>query len=288
MFRKSAMLCTCMLLTAMFGGCGNTGNPVESQVQPTTEIVAAQNVCYISGNDTVDAASLGSFRSQLEKDGYNWSESTLTQIPTDTDIVILNAPKQDLSKEEYSQLDAYASQGGHVLLLLPASDVQVRFKNLARFLEPYCMVFDYDLVSETDETRMVEGDSCHIQGDFVTRPEHMPVYSEIETTGTPCLRNARSFYFIVHDLVSRVKQDVMIQSSATVVGKPLGGMEDDPITYEETALNLMGFARDETRSNSAVVFVGANDFLTDENYTLPTSAYMVSLMHSRMGWFGQY
>ncbi len=278
-----------MLLTTMFGGCSNTGDPAESQVQSTTEITAAaKNICYITGNDTEDAAKLGSFRSQLEKDGYNWNESTLTQIPEDTDIVILNAPKQDLSKEELAQLDAHADQGGHVLLLMPASDAQVRFKNLARFLEPYCMVLDYDRVYETDETRMTEGNPYHIQGDFITRPNYMPVYSAVEDTGKPVLHNARSFYFIVHDLVSRVKQDAMIKSSETVVGEPFGGTEDDPITYEETSLNLMGYARDETRNNSAVVLVGANDFLLDENYTLPTSEYMVSMMHSTMGWFRQY
>lgn len=289
MFRKSAMLCACMLLTAMFGGCSNTGNPAESQVQPTTETaIVSQNICYVSGNDTVDAAKLSSFRSQLEADGCNWSEKSLTELPEDTDVVILNAPKQDLTKEEYEKLDAYADQGGHVLLLMPADDGNVRYKNLARFLEPYCMVLDYDRVRETDDTRMTEGDPYRIQGDFITRPNFMPVYSEIEDTGKPILHNARSFYFIVHDLVSRVKQDAMIKSSATVIGEPFGGTEDDPVTYEGTSLNLMGYARDETRNNSAVVFVGANDFLNDENYAIPTSAYMVSLMHSTMGWFGQY
>lgn len=289
MLRKSAMLCICMLLTAVFSGCNNTNTPADSQVQPTTEpAVVSQNICYISGNETVDAAKVSSFRTQLESDGNTWSVGTLTEIPKDTDVVILNAPKQDLSKEELAQLDAYADGGGHVLILLPADDGEVRFKNLARFLEPYCIVPDYDLIHETDEARMVQGDPYFIQGEFISRPNFMPVYSAVEETGKPYLRNARSFYFIVHDMVSRVKQDAILKTYATVVGEPFGGTEDDPVTYEETALNLMGYARDELRNNAAVVFVGANEFLLDDAYTAESSAYMVSITHSAVQWFGQY
>ncbi len=292
MYRKTAMLCICMLLTAVFGGCSNhTTDSVESTAQPdataATETVS-RNLYYAKGNGTVDPAKLGSFRAQLEADGYSWNEVSLTEIPSDADAVILNSPKQDITSAELEHLDDYMDQGGHLLLLLPANEAETRYKYLGRFLEPYCMVIDYDRICETDRTRIVNDDPFHFRADFISRPDKMPVYSAIEDTGTASLHNARSFYYIVHDLVSRVKQDVMLKTSASVVGEPYGGDEDDPIIYEETALNVMGYARDESRANSSVVFVGAGDFLLDENYADENSAYMVSMIHSSLGWFVQY
>jgi len=292
MHKKIVMLCACMLLTAVFGGCSNdstdsVGSTVLPEETAATEQVS-RDLYYINGNGTADSAQLGDFRAQLETDGYTWTEVTFSEIPADADAVILNAPKQDITKDELELLEAYMNQGGHLLLLMPASDADTRFKNLGRFLEPYCMVLDYDHIYETDETRMVSNDPYFIQTDYISRPNNMAMYSEVEESGTPYLHNARSFYFIVHDLVSRVKQDAMVKTSASVVGEPCGGTEDDPITYEETALNVMGYARDETRKNSSVILVGANDFLLDENYSESSSAFMVSLIHSSLGWFMQY
>ncbi len=295
MRRKSVLIFTCMLLTAMFGGCSkdpaDSADPAASaeSTQTVTEALdVSKNMYYITDHGTTDTADLESFRTQLEADGFSWNEITLAEIPLDADGVIFNAPKEDITKEEMDALDAYMDEGGHLLLLLPAYEEEVRFKYLSRFLETYCITFGYNRISETDSARMVNNDPFHVQTNYIAHPENMPLYSSAQDNGIVYLHDARSFKFMYQDYFSVVKQDVMLQTAASAEAAPYGGVEDDPITIEDTAIDVMGYARNETRLNSSIVYVGASDFLCDDNYNTDTAAAAVAWVHSSLYWFVQY
>ncbi len=289
MYRKIAMLCTGLLLIAGFTGC--SGDTVDSSVPETTastEALVSKNLCYLTGNGTTDPDEVTGFTAQLEADGYTWSECTISEIPADTDAVILNSPTEDLTRDEMDSLNAYMDNGGHLLLLLPAYEGEIRFKYLSQFLEKYCISFDYDRISETDMTRTIGEDAYFIRTDYIARPDNMPLYSAVQDSGIVYLENARSFHFFYQDHFSRVKQDVILKTASSVIGAPYGGTEDDPLTYEETALDVMGYARHEENANASVVFMGASSFLTDENYSAETSAAPIAWVHSALDWFVLY
>ncbi len=289
MYRKIAMLCTGLLLIAGLTGC--SGDTVDSSVPETTAppvVSVSRNLCYLTGNGTTDPDEITSFTAQLETDGYTWSECTISEIPADTDAVILNSPTEDLTRDEMDSLNAYMDNGGHLLLLLPANEGETRYKYLSQFLEKYCIAFDYDRISETDMTRTIGEDAYFIQTDYIARPDNMPLYSSAQDSGIVYLENARSFHFFYQDHFSRVKQDVILKTASSVIGAPYGGTEDDPLTYEGTALDVMGYARHEENANASVVFLGASSFLNDENYSAETSAAPIAWVHSALDWFVLY
>lgn len=295
MKRTTALFCACLMLTGMFAGCGNDTNTtaptgsVDSAAEtaaPTEPAPVSRNLCYITGNGTTDAAELEKFREQLAADGFVWNESTFSDIPADADALILNAPTADLTRDEMNALNSYMDDGGHLLLLLPAYEEEIRFKYLAQFLEPYCLRFDYDRISETDASRMLDGDKFTIQTDYIGRPDNMPLYSSAQDAGIVYFHDARSFHFVYQDHFSTVKQDVMLKTAASVIGEPYGGQEDDPLTYEETALDVMGYARHEDKANASIVYVGAADFLSDDSYSADNAA--AAWVHSALEWFVLY
>lgn len=289
MYRKSAIVCLFLMTAAAFAGCSS--DAADSSVLETaapTEATVSRNLCYITGNGTTDSDKLSSFTAQLAADGYVWNESTLSAIPADADAVILNSPTQDLTREELDSLNAYMEEGGHLLLLLPANEEDTRFKYLSQFLETYCLSFDYDRISETDASHTIGENPYFIQTNYVNRPDNMPLYSTAQDSGIVYLEDARSFHFIYRDHFSRVKQDVILQTAASVIGEPYGGAEDDPLTYEDTVLDVMGFARHEELANASIVYVGASSFLEDVNFSAEESAAPTAWVHSALDWFVLY
>ncbi len=293
MRNRFSVLCSCMLLACMLTACegeqAESGSTAESVTEALTEEPTEPGkLCYITGHGETDSAELGSFIAQVETDGYTWEEITLSAIPADADVLILCAPQEDITVEELTELDTYMDGGGHVLLLMPANDTEIRYKYLSNFLEKFCLVMDYDCVKETDTSRMLEQDPLFIQADYVNCPDNMPQYSADATESTTYLKNARSFYFTYADSYGSMKMDAVLQSAETAVGEPFGGTEDDPLTYEGEKLTLMAFARDEKRLNASVVVAGASNFLMDEYYGTEGAAAPVSLVHSMLSWFMIY
>ncbi len=289
MFRKFSALGLSLLLITGFAGCsGNTADSSVPETAAPTEPPVSKNLCYITGNGTIPSSQVQSFCAQLTSDGYTLSENVLTGIPADTDAVIFNSPTQDLTKDELDALNAYMEDGGHLLLLLPAYEEEVRFKYLSQFLETYCLTFDYNRISETDSSRTVGDDPYYVQADYITHPENMALYSSAQDSGVAFLENARSFGSVYQEHFSRVHQDVILKTAASVIAEPYGGMEDDPITYEDTALDVMGYARHEEKANASVVYVGASSFLTDANYATEQAAGATAWVHSALSWFMLY
>lgn len=279
------------MLAAFSGGCSESADQADStaetQAAAETEQVSKE-LYYITGNGTADAAALSDFRTQLETEGYIWNETTLSAIPAEADAIILNAPTEDITRDELDALNDYMNEGGHMLLLMPAYEEDTNFKYLTQFLEPYCIAFDYDRISESDASRTLNGDMYYVQTDYISRPDNMPLYSSAQDAGIVYFHDARSFRFVYQDHFSTVKQDVILKTADSVVGEPYGGQEDDPLTYENTGLGVMGYARNETLSNASIVFVGAADFLTDANYSDENCAPAAAWVHSALDWFMLY
>ncbi len=291
MKKTSILSLFCVLLALASAGC--KANETADDSMETTEAASQEETIvrtlgYITGHGETDTAELTKMFAQLETDGYTWETLTLTEIPAALGGLILSDPKEDLTREELSALDEYMDAGGQVLLLMPASDADTRFKYLEQFLEEYCIALDYQIVSETSSVNMVNDDPYFLTGSLVSYPSGMTLYSDNVTTFSPFMRNARCFHIVYGESYNASLIDCMVQTGDTAVGTPWGGVEDDPLTYEGEALDLMVYSQNKDRSYSAVVAVGSNDFLLDEHYDEETSKCMTDFIYSTLDWFMRY
>ncbi len=284
-----SILCAAMLLAAV--GCQKqetTSTPDSTEVTSDTVVVTPAHYGYLTGHGETDTSELTRFFAQLKADGHTCEEITISEVNGEYDGLILCAPQEDITKEELDALDIYMDSGGQVLLLMPASIADTRYKYLGQFLEEYCITLDYDLVSETSAGNMVNNDEEFIVCQKVAMPDTFAAYNDDLSSCSPFMRHARSFHVTYKTGFYSMLLDSMIQSNTSAIGTPCGGVEDDPIAYEDEALNLMVYSQDKERKYSAIVAIGANDFLLDEHYDEETSRCMVSYVYSTLMWFEQY
>lgn len=298
MTRKRMLSAACALLLLACAGCKEKETADSSQIsdttQPATESAEPGIIGYVTGHGETDPAELTAFQTALESRNYTFGAVTLDALPPKMDALILSDPEEDLTKEELEALDVYMDAGGQLLLLMPASDSDTRFKYLGQLLEEFCITLDYDLVTETAQNNMVGGDETFIVGTPVTIPITMVLEADASTY-TPFLQNARSFHlnsgsFVLDGGVDFYSflVDSIVQSGTTAIGAPCGGQEDDPETYENEPLNLMLYSQNKDRNYSSVVCIGANQFLLNENFEAETSRSMLGYVYSTLDWFLQY
>jgi len=253
----------------------------ESETEAETEAFS-ENIYYLTSHQTDDSANLTKFRSHLETDGFVWNECGISEIPADADILIYNFPKEDLSSEEYQLLKEYADRGGDILLFLPASDSEVRYKFLNLFLESFSIQIDYDNIT------IPEQDADWVVLQTIEMPDRMTAYDDSMQTTPVYMQKIRSFHMLGNYATDELFIDVMLQTPEFVIGEPFGGTEDDPVTYENEKLDILLYSRDAIRNNASVIACGANDFLLDENFDSDISKGAQNWIYSSLFWFCNY
>lgn len=269
----------------MLCGCSQKSpeTPVSETLPPMTESSTPALVYYVTDHGTAPTGEITRFTAALEAQQCIVQADAFAALPTGADLVILNAPREDLTKEEAAQLDRYMDDGGHLLLLIPADETDTRYKYLERSLERYCIRMDYDRILETDKNRMQDGDPAFPEIRQVHAPEGMTIVPE--TAERPLyLHNCRSFHFETLENFHDLRLDAILETAVTAVGEPCGGVEDDPVTWENEQLMTMLYSRDTTHGNGFMVVSGAADFLLDENYDLTSSRSAQDYIFAAVGW----
>ncbi len=254
----------------------------EASVTKSTTEPAPRELYYITSSQTQDVAQLTSFIDRIRTDGYNWNEITVSELPADAGAVILNAPQEDLSAEDFNILEEYMNTGGRIFVLLPASESETRYKYLARLLEEFYIRFDYNLI--TDEAHALEDN--YIQMQAIDYPDRFLFADESMEDGIVYLRNARSLQHMPQG--ENTVYDSMLQTFDTASGLPYGGVEDDPEIYESEKMDVMIYCREEIKKNACVVVMGSSDFLLDENYENHRAKPAQNWAYSAIDWLYNY
>ena len=267
--------------------CGCSQKPAQPEITetlpPMTETPQPALVYYVTDHGTAPTDQVTKFAAAMEAQNCTVQADVFASLPTGTDLVVLNAPRADLTKEEAAQLDRYMDNGGHLLLLIPADETDTRYKYLERSLERYCIRMDYDRIVETDKNRMQDGDPAFPEIRQVHAPEGMTIVPE--TAERPLyLRNCRSFHFESLENFHDLRLDALLETAVSAVGEPCGGIADDPVTFEHEQLMTMLYSRDTTHGNGFMVVAGASDFLLDENYDLTSSKSAQDYVFAAVGW----
>lgn len=266
-------------------GCSRSAGEtsVSETLPPMTEPPEPVLMYYVTDHATVPAEDVTRFRETLEDKGYVFRADALSALPMDADAVILNTPREDLTREEQAQLESYMQTGGHLMLLMPADERDLRYKYLERVLEHYGILMDYDIVSETDKSMMLNGNAYFPQ----IRQVHAPLGMTIteETALRPLyMENARSFHFTAPENSNDLRQDAMLETALTAVCEPCGGGFDDPETLTGEGFMTMLFSRDTTQQDAFVICVGASGFLLDAYYDEETSTSAQDYVYAALDW----
>ncbi|MBD5144262.1 MAG: hypothetical protein HDT22_11800 [Ruminococcus sp.] len=286
------ILMACLLASIVLTGCSksNTDIPTsledeseqeQSETQSTTEPVP-RNLYYITSNHTQDISGLNAFVDKIKTDGYEFHEITISELPEDAEAVIYNSPEEDMTSEEYAILDNYMNTGGHMLILLPASESETRYKYLGRLLEQFYIRLDYDLITDNANAQ----DNNYIQIQAINYPDRFVFTDNSMENGIVYLRNSRSFHHMPQG--ENTYYDSMLQSFETAIGTPWGGIQDDPETYEEENLPVMIYCREEERNNACLIAMGSSDFLLDENYEDTFAKSAQNWAYSAIDWLYNY
>lgn len=288
-------------LSALLTGCRQTAGEVSViEENPATEHIIetypaetylplipaeSQMVYYLDGHGTMDAGELSKFTSDLAEMNFVWNVCDFESIPADADMLILNSPTEDITSEEMKRFDSFLDDGGRILFLLPANDSPVRYNHIEQILEKFCIIMDYDCITETEGYRMNDDTAEWVMLDYLSRPSTMSMYLESTLDGTPFVRHARSFQISGGTHFQELRVDALLRTADTAVGTPFGGEFDDPLSYENQPLPVMLYSYDDTRNTCAVVVVGANSFLTDSEYMSPSSQTMTEWIYTILNWF---
>lgn len=124
----------------------------EGQLTSAIDYVSKQNSKTIYSVEGHGEAALSQQISDLiDKANMKLSSVNLLKqgkVPEDCDLLIINAPENDLANDEKAMLENYLAQGGNAMLLLGTSDAEL--PNLESVLKDYGMTVAEGLIADMD------------------------------------------------------------------------------------------------------------------------------------------
>lgn len=105
-----------------------------------------------TGHNELDLSS--SIQTAILRDNYTLKDLSLLNldtVPEDADIVLINAPTSDFSKEDCDKIRTYIENGGNVYFIMEATIV---LENLENLMETYGIRAEDGIVMEQDSSRI--------------------------------------------------------------------------------------------------------------------------------------
>ncbi len=250
------------------------------------------------------------FKRNLQNVNYAVKELNLASeesVPEDAAIIIVAAPKTDITADEKKKLDAFMDNGGNLSLLMSPNQSNEDYENLVEIMHEYCLGMDYNMITETEATRHVSGDESTIMvelydlnkesssdsGDLESLVNDTLVIDNENVTDLtstlieemsayiPYMPPSRSFFNYAGDNYASLNICPLIQTYETAESIEYGGNE----TFESVMaapFYLAGYSEDPTRNNSKLVVMGNAEFVDDEHlesgYTIvPLNLYLTTI-----------
>jgi len=230
------------------------------------------------------------YADQLKTNNYDVKEINLAEtgeIPENTAIIYIAGPAKDISADELQMLSDYADNGGSLLIMASPCDTKGRFKNLEKLLEKFELGIDYNIVTESSNSNMLQ-DRDSKQSEYYFRVEYTPAtddFTEDLTTDINYLinqgdyvagiSNTRSIYEYSGD-TAYIEKSPIIQSVAntsagaetpsTVISTPMGGDKDTQKSAEELSNQTLcfGYYSYNKQTMGKLVLLGSTDMIDSE------------------------
>lgn len=268
----------------------------------------------VSGRDTAIYFLSGHGEKTLENDytkltenltNRNYAAHTLNlsmedAVPEDAAMLILAAPKSDISNDELRKLNAYLDQGGNICFWMSPNEEELRYKNIDSLLEDFGLAMDYDIVAETNSSLHISGDPYTFRCNVVASEDELDLTSEIIAAVNegvvPFMSNTRSFYayYVGSGTDTSVKTGSLLQTIASTdalgnetssaVGELCGNTDPSATDITDQVLDLAMYSTSTMRNDAKIMVMGNAEFIDDTNVTQDYMMIPVDLMLSVFSW----
>lgn len=225
---------------------------------------------------------------QLKTDNYDVLPLDLSaeqKVPENAAIVVLSGPTSDISSDEADKLLAYAGNGGNMAFLIPPCETEGRFDNIEKVLEKFELGIDYNIVTETVASRMMnnrdyEQDAHYFNVTYTPATDDFVVdlTSEINSLVNNGIQggisNTRSLYQINSTGSGSIEKSSIITATPgdegyTTNSAPFGGNDEtaadaEKLNGQTVKLELAFYSYNKTNGSKLVAF-GTDDIINSEN-----------------------
>ncbi|MBQ8378246.1 MAG: Gldg family protein, partial [Oscillospiraceae bacterium] len=136
-------------------GMLGTSNAETAFVSAFMAVVDDNPITITFLNANRSEAELPYFKSLLDANGYMVNEINIStdEIPEDTNVLVMAAPKLDYTSEEIDKIDKFLDNDGNLKksLIYMASVEQGETPNIDEFLEEYGLVIENSIIGEYEE-----------------------------------------------------------------------------------------------------------------------------------------
>lgn len=226
-----------------------------------------KNIYFLEGHgersleDEKSELSLSGFRQMLEKNSYEVKTLSLakeTQIPADTNVLVIAGPHQQVLAAEVKAIEDYLKNGGHLFLLLDEKTpmgLGGLLKSFGLELEPH---YVYN-VFNSPMGQVVNAQAATVAVDYSTSNAITKLFTNSQMT---LFRNPHSFKLIEHE--STINQEVLVKTPQSSVA--LADVDSTDYTGTPKSFNLgvhvRGKLAGSAKEFSAVIFSDV-DFLSN-------------------------
>ncbi len=253
------------------------GIDVEGKLTSAIQYVTTEDVPVIyttTGHKEKETGQI--FASALEKQNVKVNTTptlTISSIPEDCDILMINSPETDFTTDEIDMIMDYMEKGGDVLLVVDYNSIKL--ENLKVLMEYYGMQMEDGIIFEGDSSKHAQNNPHLIIPDV---KQHAITNTAIEygkyvimpsSTGLQILDNTRSSLKVEPLMVTSGKAYAKVNLETETFSKEIGDL-DGPFyvgiaatdTFKGISSNLVVFSSEFTFDDSALEGFGNYELLT--------------------------
>ncbi len=226
--------------------------------------------------------------------------SSLESVPEDAALIIVAAPKSDITNDETRKLNAYLDKGGNISFLMSPNADNVAYKNIESIMNDFGIAMDYDIVKEMD-SKLYVGDPQTFRVNLVASDAESSdaltaeVMEMTENGGYYAfMRNTRSFYEItgvtdstleVGSLMQTIgSEDSLGNTVSTAIGAVYGGTDPAAEDITGQVLDLAMYSKSIERNQAKLIAFGNAEFIDDTNLQEDYMIIPVYLFLSTITW----
>ena len=265
-----------------------TGSNAEQGFTGAIKYVTSKEtpvVYFTTGQKELDlTTNYSNLKTYLENNNFQVKSLNLltaSKMPEDAAMIIVAAPKSDITVNESDLIESYITKGGKAIFMFDYLANDPSFDNFNKLLSKYNVSVDYDKVVETDQSRHLPNDPSSLVMD-VKSNDIIP--QELQTV----LNNSRSIT-ILKNAKEYIKTTSLMSTADTATGQminPSKGKDlKGPLDIAVAVDNQGG------EKPSKLLVIGNASFMTDAtakdsvfaNYYMNSAAFFVQSMNWMIG-----
>jgi len=242
-----------------------TGSQAEQAFTGAIKFVSSDKtpvVYFLEGHDEKKPdTDYTTIRGYLVRNNYEVKTLNLItapKVPEDAEIIVVAAPKKDISLTEKDKLMDFFKNGGNALFAIDPIENSPSLPQFESLLSYYNVDINYDKVKENDDQRFPKGKPYDILPDVVDNDINAPLNPSSLYVIMP---NSRSVSTLKNDK-EYIKITSLMKSSAKAVGEPT----DLKAKTTQGPLDLaVAVQNDGAAKTSKIVLMGNGSFMTDNS-----------------------